>query len=359
LKNDLQVGSLSSEDAGPSGIVRFPKKWNGPAMSKKKKKEPGPASRFLVKAVTWSLGKFFCMFSWETADRLGTGLGRIILQLGIRKKVALENLAFVFDSETTPPDRRKTKDEIDRICKGAYETFGRQIVSYLRYELVSPEFFKEHCTYENVEILDQAMKKGRGVVVLGAHVGGWEMLMTCATAIGYPISLIAKNMPDPYIQKMVVKHRLRNGLKSIQPKNSREQVMETLSKNEIIALVFDQNMTKRLGIFVDMFGKPASTVKSTAGMVRESKAAVVGAVLRRVGVAQYHVKVYPEFLWIKHEDWETERFLNTQRWSRFIEEAILESPEQWFWLHRRWKRRPDEQELTTFDRLSKLEAVLP
>jgi len=312
----------------------------------KKKRTFGPVKLLITKILVTGFSWFFSLFSWEKADAIGVRLGRLLLLLGVRKKVVMENLNFVFASKTTPDNRRKTAREIDDICRGCYETFGTAIVSYMRYKLLTPDFFKTHCTYENMEILDDLLKEGKGIVVLGAHIGGWEYVMTCASSIGYNISLIAKTIPNPYLNDLVISYRLKNNLKSIPPKDSRDRVLKALSENELIALVFDQNMPGRRGIFVDVFGKAASTVKSTAGIVRDSKAPVVGGVMRRVGPAKYHMKIYPQISWIKHENWERERFLNTQKWAKFIEEAILEAPEQWFWLHKRWKRRPEDEEET-------------
>lgn len=309
-------------------------------MPPKSKQVQGTLSLFFTKVLVNALVWFFCLFSWEAADKLGGGMGRLLLFFGVRKKVVDKNLAFVFSSEATLPDRRKTTRQIKEIRQVCYETLGRAIVNYLRYKLISPEFFKQHCTYESLEILDDALKKGKGVVVLGAHIGGWEMVMTCITALGYPVSLIAKNLPNPYLNDLIIDYRLKKGLKSIQPKNSRDEILKTLAANETVALVFDQSMTHRQGIFVDFFGRPASTVKSTAGIVRDSGAQVIGGVMRRTGPAQYKMMFYPEIPWIKDEDQEKEQLLNTQEFSRFVERAILEEPGQWFWLHNRWKRRP-------------------
>ncbi len=318
-------------------------------MARKKRKPQGKLGRFFSMLLAWGLIRLFGLFSWETADRIGGGLGRALLFFGVRKRVVMENLTFVFGSEATPPERRKTPEQIRRICVGCYENFGRVIVMYLRFPLLTPEFFKERCTCENLDLVDRALEKGRGIVILGGHLGVWEFVLPYATSLGYRLNMIGKNMPNEYMNNLVIDFRKRSGSKFIPPKDSRDKVLKALAAGEVIALVFDQNMTERQGIFVDFFGKPASTVKSTVGIVRDSGAPVMGGILRRVGPARYHMKVYPEIPWIEHGDRDRERLLNTQSYARFIERAILESPEDWFWLHRRWKRRPQDEKATALE----------
>lgn len=300
-------------------------------------------TKIVVGIVTW----LFRIPSWEISDRIGSLLGRVLCVLGVRKKVVMENLNFVFASESTPPERRKGPKEIRRICRGCYENFGRVIVNYLRWDLINKAYFEKYCTAENQEVLDHVLARGKGAVILGAHLGGWELSMMMGASLGYRVHLIAKTMPNPYIQEMAVRYRRANGVSNIPPKNSRDRVLAVLADNGVVALVFDQNMPGRRGVFVDFFGKAASTVKSTAGIVRDSGAGVIGAHIRRVAPARYKLTFYPEIPWIPHEDPDQERFLNTQRYARFIEESVLERPEDWFWLHRRWKRRPPEESART------------
>jgi Kdo2-lipid IVA lauroyltransferase/acyltransferase len=293
--------------------------------------------KILIRVILW----LFSLPSWESSDRWGARIGRILHLFGVRKKVVMENLNRVFGATDAPPERKKTKEEIARISQACYENFGRVIVLYLRGGLMDEKFFAERWEVEGEEHFLRAMAKGRGVIAVGGHIGVWEFAIMKVGRMGYPAALIAKNVKNELMNRWVVDMRAHNKLATIQPKNSREEIIEVLKKGGFVVSVMDQNMRSRQGIFIDVLGRLASTVKSTPGIARESGAPVISGWARRIGPARYRLTFGPEIPWIADEDHDRERQLNTQNYSRALEKVILEKPEDWFWLHRRWKRRPE------------------
>ncbi|MCZ7586567.1 MAG: lysophospholipid acyltransferase family protein [Deltaproteobacteria bacterium] len=307
-------------------------------------RRPNPLLSWLTYAVARTVMFFFSIPSWETADRLGTALGVLAYRLGIRRGVVMENLEFVFASEKTPPDRRKSPEELQRIARATYANFGRVVVNYLRIFKQDDRFWAERTRCKNPEVLREALKRGKGAMVLVAHMGGWEMGTGIAAHQDWPSHIIVKRIANPVLNDLVNKGRRFTGVNPIPAKDSRDAIVAALDRNEVICLVFDQSMTHRQGIYIDFFGRPATAIKSTAGIVRDTGTAILGGANRRIGPGRYELVFYPEIPWVHHEDFEKARLINTQNYSRFIERVILEKPEDWFWLHRRWKIRGGSDE---------------
>ncbi len=316
-------------------------------------------SRIVLKLVTAILS----WPSWEAADRFGFALGRLAFRLGIRRDLVLDNLTRVFAGPNTPPERRRTPEQIREIAIKAYENTFATIVMFARAQRMDAKFFEERWVVDDaaLETLRRAHAVGRGVMGIGGHVGIWDVALMKVGRLGYPNAIIGKNIKNPVFDEWTKSSRAEHGEKTIPPKNSRPIVVEELRAGRLVTQAVDQNMTARLGTFVDVMGRAASTVRSTPGIVRETGCAVISGYARRVAPGRYKLFVDPEIPWISHPDVERENLLNAQHYSRVFERVILEKPEDWLWLHRRWKRRPDDEEKTAAflaDLNAELDAIL-
>ncbi|MCB1154224.1 lysophospholipid acyltransferase family protein [bacterium] len=308
-------------------------------------------SEFFIMIAAKLVQGFFGLPSWERADAWGVGLGRILWALGVRKKVILENMHQVYNSPETPDERRKTPEQIEALGRACMENFAVAVVTYIRWRKLDDQFYNERFEVEGAEYLDAAYAKGKGVLGIGGHLGAWELAMCKAGQLGYPVGLIGKTLNSPYLTRELDLFRTSNYMRNYAPKKSTESIMAALAKNEMVVAIHDQNMKRKLGVFVPFLGRPASTTKSTAQFVKQTGCAVVAGYARRIAPGRYWLIIKPGPDYVRCEDADEELLVNTKNYTQLIEDAILEKPEDWFWLHRRWKRRPSDEEAATLERL--------
>jgi KDO2-lipid IV(A) lauroyltransferase len=289
-----------------------------------------PGSKLLVRA----LSRFINWLSWEQTDRFGAFVGRLMYRLRVRRRVALTNLDIVYGAT-------KTRAEKLRIVRASLENLGRLVViNYFRPPSMDAQFWRD-VVIENRAALDAAYNRGRGVVLIGGHIGMWEMVGSAIGMAGYPMSLIAKKLPNPVFDYQVKAARLATNLGTISHRESMSRIFDGLRRGEGIAVAVDQNMKRSQGVFVDWLGRLASTVRSAAWVVRESGAAVVFGYAVRVAPGRFKIVISDEIKWEPHPEPEQELLINTRRMLLPAEEIILKDPTQWHWVHRRWKVQPE------------------
>ncbi|HPM75775.1 MAG TPA: lysophospholipid acyltransferase family protein [bacterium] len=287
-----------------------------------------------LRLAVWLAVRLARSLSWEGAYRLGGWIGRALYGLKVRRPVAMTNLDIVFGES-------KTASEKDDIYRRSLLNFGRQAINYLRIPLMDEAFWRDCFKLENEHVLHNAYNQGRGVVFLYMHFGPWELPGGKISFAGYPISVVAKKIKNPVIDKLVVEARDAMGLGTIAHRDSMERIRAGLARGEGVIMVIDQNMKRSQGMFVEWLGRAASTPRSTAWIVRETGAPVISGYAVQSGPRQFKMVLTEEVMWIADEDPQEELRLNTQRYVDDVQRHIYAMPEQWFWLHRRWKIQPE------------------
>ncbi|MCC6159199.1 MAG: lysophospholipid acyltransferase family protein [Deltaproteobacteria bacterium] len=272
--------------------------------------------------------------SWEAAYTLGGAIGSVLYRLRVRWGVAKVNLDIAFGE-------KKTASEKDAIYRASLKNLGRQIVNYIRMPLMDDRFWAENFTIENEHLLRDAYNQGRGVVFIYMHFGPWEMAGGKIGHCGYPLSVVAKAMKNPAIDRFVIEARNSMLLGSIKHRDAMPRILAGLRKGEGIVMVIDQNMKRSQGVFVEWMGRVASTVRSASWLARESGAPVITGVARQTGPKSFEMKMLDEIPWQPHPDPAEELVVNTQNYVRVLERGIYAMPEEWFWLNRRWKVQPE------------------
>ncbi len=205
------------------------------------------------------------------------------------------------------------------------------------------KFWKDHFKIVNEELLQDAYNRGTGVILTGGHIGMWEIAAGRIGMAGYPISIIAKRVANPVLDKMVVDVRNQMNLGTIKHISSMERVRQGIEEGEGVIMAIDQNMKRSQGVFVDWMGHVASTVRSNAWVARETGATVIVGYAIQLGPKEFEVRLTEEIPWVSFpEDSEEELLINTQNQANGVAKVIFEHPEQWMWIHRRWKVQPSE-----------------
>ncbi|MBW8065106.1 MAG: 4'-phosphopantetheinyl transferase superfamily protein [Nitrospira sp.] len=254
--------------------------------------------------------------------------------LPIRRRIVLSNLRLVFGDKV--PEM-----EIVRLAQAFYAHLARFVFEFLRIPWLSAEQRTSLLRVENIEAILRAAEQGKGVLVLTGHLGNWEL----ATVVGmanFPqyrgrFYIPRKPLNPAWLNALVIKRFHRAGLGVLPKKGAIDAILDQLAAEDAVVFILDQHAAGRDGVEVDLFGHPARTFRSLATIALSTGAPVVPAASWREPDG-HHVLRFEEALPVIEHDAPDEAIrANTRAYNAALERFILRHPEQWFWLHRRWK----------------------
>jgi Kdo2-lipid IVA lauroyltransferase/acyltransferase len=200
---------------------------------------------------------------------------------------------------------------------------------------------------ESVMILDghqnflQGQRRGKGVLYLTGHIGAWELSSFAHALYGFPLHYMARPLDNARVDELVNRYRGLSGNQPIFKNESARILLKVLKDAGTVGILADQNTMPEEGVFVDFFGKAACTTTGIARLALHTDAAVVpGYAYWDHDIRKYRLRFEPSVELIRTGDLERDVFVNTQRFAKVIEQIIREHPEQWVWVHARWKTRP-------------------
>jgi Kdo2-lipid IVA lauroyltransferase/acyltransferase len=261
---------------------------------------------------------------------LGSGVGWLLrCVFRFRRHIVDMQLAVIFPEL----DER----EFCELRNGVYQHFGRLLVEILAFPGMKRGHLLKYVEWHGLENLDAALAKGKGVGVLCGHLGSFEVPANALVARGYDFRAIGKKMKSEAGEIFRLMLRDENGVETLPTRGSLRAILKGLRDGAAIIFVQDQNMTSDEGEFVDFFGYPACTMTNLAVIARRTGAAVVPGHSWRDDKGIYHVALLPE---VPLPPDASAREL-TQQFSLIVEGMIREHPEQWLWIHKRWRTRPE------------------
>jgi Kdo2-lipid IVA lauroyltransferase/acyltransferase len=269
-------------------------------------------------------------------ERVGLAVGRRIGDvlwwlLPGRRRVALDNLQRGLGHEQPP-------DALRRIARRSFQHVGLNLVEACRYFLRPTEVMVSRVRVEGGEQLKTAIAEGRGVLILTAHYGNWELLAAAHGLVGLPLSIVIRPLDHPVLDALAARFRRRSGAELIVKRQAVREVIGALRRGRMVGVLLDQNATRAEGVFVPFFGVPASTSKGLALIALRTCAPVVPVFLRRESDGGHCMEVGAPVP--PPADGDVVAY--TARFNQVIEAAIRRSPEQWLWMHARWRTRPRE-----------------
>lgn len=263
----------------------------------------------------------------------GRMLGAIAFALDKKRRdIALKNLKDAYKHEIP-------EHEIKKIAKRAFQNLAVTALEFPRLPWLKKGNIDKYVECIGAKGLDAALQGKKGVILLTAHYGNWELLVATLGLKGYDTDVVAREMDSPLFEGFVKWVRTRCGNKIISKQRAMRRLLKSLSDGRIVVILLDQNVTWSEGVFVDFFGIPACTNKGLALLQQASSAAVVPAFIERRGKTHRLVMQDPvEFSSSGNKEKDT--LANTQMCTKIIEDRIRKAPDNWFWVHRRWKTRP-------------------
>ena len=265
--------------------------------------------------------------------RLGVTLGRAAYRLlPGRRRVALDNLTLVYGEALSPGADRPSR-------AGASSTWASPPWSAAGSSSARPRACSAGSEGRGTEHIAEALAKGRGIFFLTGHFGNWELLAATHGLAGFGLSVVVRPLDNPYLDAVIARARERSGLRAISKRDAVPGVRAALGRGECIGILLDQD-AGRHGVFVPFLGHPASTSRALAILALKTRAPVVPAFIHRLPDGGHELVLEPEIPLVITGDLDHDIVVNTARFTEAIERQVRAHPEQWFWVHRRWKSRP-------------------
>jgi phosphopantetheine--protein transferase-like protein len=261
--------------------------------------------------------------------------GRLVYRLlPFRRRVVLDNLQLAFGATLT-------REQITRLAQAHYAHIWRLMVEFLSFPLMSRSRRAQLARVENEQVLRAAYARGKGVLLLTGHFGNFEVA-TAAGIMSFPeahghFHFVRRPFKPRWLENFVYGRSRRLGFGSLPKQGSLDLFIERLEAGDLVLFPFDQYAAGRDGIQVEFFGHPAGTFRSLAIIARATGAPVVPAATWRERGGQHVLRFEEPLTPIECDDYDEEIRRNTRAYNAMLERLILRHPEQWWWMHRRWK----------------------
>jgi KDO2-lipid IV(A) lauroyltransferase len=230
--------------------------------------------------------------------------------------------------ELTATDRR-------RIVDGVFRSIARLLVAFARLPRIRRENVAEWIRCEGFEHFEEALRGGRGALVATGHLGNWELSAFAHALLASPMHVVVRPLDNPRLDALVARRRTLSGNRIIEKKDFARGILKALYADQAVGILVDQNTSPEYGVFVDFFGIPACANAGFARLAAHSGASVIpGCALWSEREGRYVLRFYPPV------EITGDVQADTQRVQKRLEAIIREHPDQWLWIHRRWKTRP-------------------
>jgi len=288
-------------------------------------------------ALVWLGVKGFGILPRPLARAAGILLAQIIYFVHIRlRHVGMRNLELAFP-EKSLRERRK-------ILRGEFTSLGRQLAEVCLFPSYTKENLRSVVVYDGFENFEHAYQRGKGVLFLTGHLGGWELSAFSHSLAGYPLSIVMRSLDNPRVDGLIQSYRTMHGNKTMDKDDFVRGLLSAMRAGQTVGILMDTNMTPPQGVFVDFFGILACTASGLAKIAMRTDAAVVpGFTVWDRTLRKYRLRFDPAVELVRTGNEEADVVANTAKFTKVIEDYVRRYPDQWLWVHRRWKTRPEGQ----------------
>jgi len=296
-----------------------------------------PFRHKLEYALLWLVVRTLGLLPRAVSRRLGILVALVVYRMhGRLRRVGLRNLQMAF------PEMKD--DERRGILRGVFVSMGRQLAEFCLLPRLTLENVEQVVIYDGFENFDVARKRGKGVIFLTGHLGAWELSSFVHSLHGNPLHIVMRGLDNPYVDRLVQSYRTMHGNTTVDKDNFVRGLLGAMKAGETVGILMDTNMTPPQGVFVDFFGIPACTASGLARIALRTDAAVVpGFCVWDSGLRKYRLRFDPPVELARTGNDEADILANTAKFTKVIEKFVRQYPDQWLWVHRRWKTRPEGQ----------------
>ena len=227
------------------------------------------------------------------------------------------------------------------VIRGMVQNLGWMAAEFARFPRYTRDNISETVVLDGHEHFLKGQQRGKGVLYLTGHIGAWELSSFAHALYGFPLHYMARPLDNARVDALVNRYRCLSGNQPIFKNESARVLLKILRESGTVGILADQHTMPEEGVFVDFFGKPACTTTGIARVALHTDAAVVpGYAYWDATIGKYRLRFEPAVELIRTGDAERDVFVNTQKFAKVIEDIIRKHPEQWVWVHARWKTRP-------------------
>ena len=286
-------------------------------------------------AVVWTLVKLLGAVPRRWARAVGAGIGALAYRLlGRLRKVGLTNLALAFP-EKSPAER-------EQILRRLYRNLGWLLAEFCQMPRYTLDNTRAFIRYEGLDHYLAARDRGKGVLILTGHLGAWELSSYYHSLMGHPMSMVIRRLDNARVDKLVNDIRCLHGNRVLHKDDFARGLLAAMRQGETVGILMDTNMTPPQGVFVPFFSHLACTASGMARVALRTGAAVLPGFMLWEESEQKYVLHFGEAIDVTSTGNDEQDVLdNTARFTAVIEDWIRRYSDQWLWVHRRWKTRPE------------------
>ena len=264
---------------------------------------------------------------------VGTSLGRLaFFTMKKLRRVGFQNLGLAFPGLAEAEHRR--------ILKSSFEQLGRQLAEFCQMRHYSPKQISSFIHYDGLDRYEAAVSRGKGVFVLTGHLGAWELSSFFHSLMGFPMGMVIRRLDNLIADEQVNRIRCQHGNRVLHKDDFARGLLSEMRAGRTVGILMDTNMTPPQGVFVPFFDRLACSASGLARVARKTGAAVLPGFLLEEPAGRYRLHFGEEIELTSTEDADADAMVNTARFTKVLEGYIRQYPEQWLWMHRRWKTRP-------------------
>ena len=282
----------------------------------------------------WLIAQTLRWLPRPVARAVGCGIAIVFYWIHPRlRRVGMRNLELAFP-EKAPAER-------ERILKGVYRSLGRLLAEIPKFPDYKLETVDQIAVYDGLEHYIAARDRGQGVLFMTAHLGGWEIGSFVHSMHGHRLNIIVRDLDNPLLDRWIRRLRTLHGNKTHDKDEYARGLLAAMKRGETVGALMDTNMTPPQGVFVNYFGRPACTAGGIARVAMRTGASVLPAfTIWDETLGKYRIHFEPAIPTVCTGDDDADAITNTQNYTAAIEKAVRAHPDQWLWVHRRWKTRP-------------------
>lgn len=280
-----------------------------------------------------NLSRLYCKLPQKFLWSLGAGLSWFFFKVcRFRRWTILKNLTIAFP--------QSTHEERFRLAEESTKNMGFQFFEFMQIPGTDRAFVEKHFSVHGVDHYEAAQKKGRGVLLMSLHIGSGDVGVNALSLLGFNISIISKKFKNKIANDLWFGFRERNGVQFIDPHGAKTafEILGGLKKKKGIVFVIDQFMGKPFGVESTFFGKKTGTAYGLALFSLKTEAPVLPLYTFRDSTGHTHIQFGEEIPRIEAENRDLQIQQMTESYNRKLESIIRAHPEQWMWIHRRWKK---------------------
>ena len=232
--------------------------------------------------------------------------------------------------------------EQEAILRSCFNNLGRLLVEFSHFPDLNASNISKFVVYDGFENFAEGVRRGKGVIFLTGHFGAWELSSFAHSIYGHPMKFVVREIDNRRVERLISAYRSRGGNAPVSRRNASRDILKALRNNETVGILMDQNTVREEGVFADFFGIPAATTPAVATFALRTGAAVIpGFLIWDETLRKHRLRFDPPLELIQTGDRAQDIVENTRMFNTVLENYVRKNPDQWLWIHRRWKTRPE------------------